>query len=232
NNHLWTSWFPDQPWVDTQTRQPSPKPAAYDLVTKRFDPDNGIPLNPMLGSQTWQSPQLATPSLCGGGDPSNQPSTTQPTYVNNTWVLCPAGSLGGHANWGLALYEGRIYWSDHSYYLFDDDYNVAFYRDDLAGVTENRLESREYLHSEFNSDQTINRFHTWYWDALHQAVDKDGEVGGFKHGPWPNVQPIVDGKEAIVMGLFGLDCAHSCGSELHPIYAMAIHLKDDPNDDI
>src|SRR5262249_11100371 len=47
NNHLWTSWFPDQPWVDTQTRQPSPKPAAYDLVTKRFDPDNGIPLNPM-----------------------------------------------------------------------------------------------------------------------------------------------------------------------------------------
>jgi len=103
----------------------------------------------------------------------------------------------------------------------------VFYRDDLAGMTQVDLRKKEYLHSEFNSDQTINNFHTWYWDKLHQAVDSDGGFGGVSHGSWPKTSPLFDGKDAIVMGLYGLDCAHECGAELHPVYAFAVHLSDD-----
>jgi hypothetical protein len=42
----------------------------------------------------------------------------------------------------------------------------------------------------------------------------------------------VVNKEAIVAGLVSLDCMHSCEEELHPIYMMAIHMKDDPDDDV
>ncbi len=235
NNDLWTSWFPDQPWLDAQTARPSPKPAPYDLVTKQFDPDNGIPLNPMLGSQTYPIPQLAKPSLCGGGDPWKQPCTTQATYIDNNRGKCPSGSLGGHANWGLALYEGRIRWHGHSFYLQDDDYNINLFRDDLAGVAQIDFDQGTMLHSEFNSDQTINRSHTWFWDQLHQAVDDDspyhGECNGCPRRPYPKTHALVDDKEAIIMGLYGLDCAHECGAELHPVFALAIHVKEDLNDD-
>ncbi len=90
------------------------------------------------------------------------------------------------------------------------------------------------LHSEFNSDQTINHFHTWFWDQLHQAVDDDspfhGECNICRKPPYPKTHALVD-KEAIIMGLYGLDCAHECGAELHPVYALAIHVKEDVSDD-
>jgi hypothetical protein len=235
NGHLWTSWWPAEPWYDTQTRQPSPRPAPYDLVTRVFDPDNGLPLNPVLGSQAWTPAQLAEPALCGGGNPWQAPCTTQVTTIDNNRAKCPTGILGGHANWGPALYEGVVRWENHSYYLQDDDYSFALFRDDLAGMTKVDVGNQEYLHSEFNSDETINHFHTWYWDALHNAVDRDAGVGGvlsgIKPGPYTRTRALFDGKQAIIMGLYGLDCAHDCGAELHPVYAFAVHLKDDPNDD-
>jgi hypothetical protein len=245
DNHLWTSWWPDKPWLDVQSGQPSPHAAPYDLVTQTFDPDNGLPLNPMLGSQTWASHQLADPSLCGGGDPWKPPCTIQNVRIDNNVSKCELseGPLKGHANWGLATYEGRVYWENHSYYLQDDDYSFLLYRDDLAGMTKFDVDKgfyQGYLHSEFNSDQTINDFHTWYWDTLHQAVDADAGKGGVMGSwdgfhiavpPYTKTRQIFDGNEAIVMGLYGLDCAHDCGAELHPVYALAIHVKDDPADD-
>src|SRR5207253_6697629 len=39
------------------------------------------------------------------------------------------------------------------------------------------------------------------------------------------------GAFAIVTGLIGLDCPHSCASELHPVWAMAIRVKSDPGDE-
>jgi hypothetical protein len=247
NGHLWTSWWPGQPWIDTQTGAIAPHAAPYDLVTRAFDPDNGLPLNPMLGSQTWPSSKLAEPSLCGGGDPWKPPCTTQTTWIDNNIDKCrpSEGSLKGHANWGLAMYEGVIYWENHSYYLQDDDYSFALYRDDFAGMTKIDVDKglyQGYLHSEFDSAQTINDFHTWYWDTLHQAVDSDAGKGGVLGSwdgiripipPYPKTRAIFDGQQAIVMGLYGLDCAHDCGAELHPVYALAIHLSEneDLNDD-
>ena len=227
---------PENPtvWFDALTGQPAPAPAAYDLVTKSFDLDNHYPINPMLGSQTCPDSPLPAPSLCGDGKPWEAPCTTQRPRIDNNRLNCPppaGGILGGHANWGLALYEGLVYWHDHSYVLQDDDYSFDLYRDDFAGVTQDGHDDHSYLHQEFSSQQTINLFNTGYWKTLHAAVDHDGGKGGTRHDSWPTVVPMVDGNEAIVMGLFGLDCAHSCGSELHPVYAMAIHINDDPLDD-
>jgi hypothetical protein len=42
---------------------------------------------------------------------------------------------------------------------------------------------------------------------------------------------LFDDKEAIVMGLYGVDCAHDCGAELHPVYALAIHVNNNLLDD-
>jgi hypothetical protein len=219
-------------WVDAQTGKPAPHPAPYDLVTRGFD-DNGIPLNPMLGSQTWSPPQLPDPSLCGGNDRWKPPCTNQIIWIDNNWVNCPrplGAPLGGHANWMLITNEGSVYWKDHSYYLQDDDYSLTFCSDEL--FCSDWLHGLN-LHSEFNSDQTINYFHTWYWDALHQAVDLDGGKGGIRHGPWTWTRPLVDGKDAIMMGLFGLDCGHpNCANELHPVYAMALHVNNNLDDDV
>jgi hypothetical protein len=42
----------------------------------------------------------------------------------------------------------------------------------------------------------------------------------------------INGRDAIAIGLLGLDRVHPpSGSELHPTYALAIHIKSDPSDD-
>jgi hypothetical protein len=43
---------------------------------------------------------------------------------------------------------------------------------------------------------------------------------------------MIDGKYAIITGLMGFDCEHDCGAELHPVYALAIRVKDDPADEV
>lgn len=48
----------------------------------------------------------------------------------------------------------------------------------------------------------------------------------------PVEKDSVVNKEAIVTGLASMDCMHACEEELHPIYIMAIHMKDDPDDDV
>src|SRR5579872_3354458 len=42
---------------------------------------------------------------------------------------------------------------------------------------------------------------------------------------------MIDGKQAIVIGLMGLDQEHDGHSEIHPVFVLAIHVSDDPYDD-
>ena len=113
---------------------------------------------------------------------------------------------------------------------------------------------------EFNSDETIDYFTTRWWSEFHDKVDAANTGYGYgkdcyfkqdtticsgnpqrcttvvpyqaKCQALGAVQSEVNGKYAIVSGLFGLDCAHDCSSELHPVYAMAIRVKDDPSDEV
>jgi hypothetical protein len=91
----------------------------------------------MLGSQTWSPPQFPDPSLCGGNDRWKPPCTNQVTGIDSNKAKYPTGALGGHANWMLTTYEGRVFWFDHSYYLLDDDYNFTFAIDRRYSVAQN-----------------------------------------------------------------------------------------------
>jgi len=253
---------PVEGWFDAMTGQPAPSPLPYDLVTRTFDPDNGLPLNPALGSQTRSPVQLADPSLCL--DPVALRSRPYPIqaactnqgirrdsnpilHENTNDFYCPVGTtpglawpLSGHVNWKPVIVEGTIQWGNHSFVTQDDDYSFALIPYDipgvaLPGVTKQDVDRGEYLHSEFDSSETINHFHSWYWDVLHKAVDDDAGVGGIcnvcPRPSYDKTRAIFNDKEAIVIGLYGLDCAHGCGAELHPVYALAIHIKNDANDD-
>jgi hypothetical protein len=222
---------------------PPVPPYPYDLIYSEID-DTGVALNP-----EWKSTETAPffsapdPDQCGGGNPWQSPCTSQQAAINNNKGLCPTGALGGHANFIGATYVGRLTWESHSLESQDDDYNfgllplipqsptpwITAADDPVAG-----------LHLEFSSDETIDHFHTPWWKSFHDAVDSDDSrsidnpfgqprremVSGTSHA-----LAMIQGTYAIVTGLVGLDCAHSCGAEIHPVWAMAIHVKDDPNDD-
>jgi hypothetical protein len=196
----------------------------FDLASTDQD-SNGLPLNPVWTWQQSHPAQLVDPAICGGR-PWLAPCTTQVTWVDNSWKCAANGLLGGHANWMPATYSGTIVWNSHSAPGTDDDYNIDMYRDDLAGLTVNSERSKvlgeaPVLHMEFDSDETIDHFHTEWWNDFHNAVDKSDDAAHQK----------IDNKYAIAIGLVGLDYAHSGGTELHPLFALAIHSQDDAADD-
>ncbi len=103
------------------------------------------------------------------------------------------------------------------------------------------------LEVEFDSEETIDNFSTAWWRSFHNAVDNAG-AQALRGGGGPSVdcwngnsgtcaklatlENMINSKFAIVTGLFGLDCAHDCKPELHPVFAMAIRVKDDPSDEV
>src|SRR5262245_29431255 len=212
-------------------------PASFDLVSDAFD-GNGLLMNPKWGYQRNNpgQPDLEAQKRCNN-EPDTPPCTTQRTYRDYGYFGC-----GPHVNCFPVTYDGPIFWHDHSVPGSDDDYNFLLRRQDRAGQTS---VDGDGLLLEFSSDETIDHFHTPWWNQFHEAVD-DGDGVGYDallmYGRglisrdeairrWQNrysrARGMVDGKYAVVTGLGGLDCEHSCGAELHPVYAMAIQVNDD-----
>ncbi len=196
---------------DTTT---APPPLPFDLSLAPID-DNFLPINAKWGWQITNPGQLPDPEVQCAGQPDKNPCTNQATSRDSWSFIC-----GPHANWFPATYEGTLSWESHSAPIKDDDYNLRLKRDDKAALTKNDETKGQLL--EFSSDETIDHFKTPWWDGFHKAVDKSDAAA----------HALVDGRFAIVTGLVGLDCEHSCGSELHPVYAMAIRVKDDPSDEV
>jgi hypothetical protein len=199
--------------------------APFDLVWDSVDP-NDIPLNPRWGAQASgheQFPNPATDCPHGFGPPCTNQGTSVDTPENFNAALCATegNDIHGHVNWMPATYTGSISWVDHQDWtqLGDDDYNMLLDTPGNAGVTAGN--GSKQLELEYDSDETIDHFSTSWWSAFHSAVDNSKAAAG----------ALVDRHQAIVTGLAGLDCEHSCHTELHPVWAMAIHLRDDPTDD-
>jgi len=72
---------------------------------------------------------------------------------------------------------------------------------------------------EFDSDETIDKFDTSWWKTFHSAVD-NSDIG--RSTP---AGDLINYHDAVAFGQFGLDCAHGCGSELHPVMFLAIRLE-------
>jgi len=229
---------------------PTSGAAPFDLIWDSED-DNGIPLNPKWGWQITHPGGFPNPMQCPNG-PHKSPCTTwQDAIKLDTADICkyeqydptannepPAFGVPGHANWAAGTFVGGIAWETHSCPCdtwcairtgaCDDDYNFDFYPSGGAALTI----ARENIESEFDSDETIDHFNTPWWNRFHNAVDNyssDAEVNQlwFKE---PDGTPM---RYAIVTGLIGLEFAHTVSTELHPVWAMAIRVKDDdPADEV
>lgn len=197
-------------------------PAPMDLVGTAAREVNGISMNPRWGSQVT-SGTLGDPVACFDlpGWFGNPACTGQPTTIDEgsglNAIICEIGSttpIAGHVNWRPGTYAGPVYWDHHS--IGDSDYNMKIPPVDGNGLT---LANTTYIKGEFDSRETVDNFSAPWWTAFRDASDS-------------SKQAMVDGKETIMIGLVGTDCEHDCESEIHPVWGLAIHVKDDPNDDV
>lgn len=234
------------------TVPPAPT-AGFDLVGSDYDA-NGLPKNPAWQFEKSHPGNHPDPvALCSGfpylnaSDTSlgvgfgNPPCTTQSPSVNApngfNSAICTsgatAGHLHGHLNWWPVTVTGSILWVDHKDWtqLGDDDYDFTLTPDSATGLTTNNSHlggvptNPQVYTVEFDSDETVDHIDRGWWNDFHNAVDSNGGKSGGPAGA------MIDGKQTILIGLLGLDSEHGAYSELHPVYGMAIHVKDDPSDD-
>jgi hypothetical protein len=64
-----------------------------------------------------------------------------------------------------------------------------------------------------------------WWKAFHAAVDHSNADAEYMLTLLGQPAYIIE------VGMMGLDCAHDCSSEIHPTYALAVHVKNEPSDD-
>lgn len=205
--------FPSLPW-DVVPADPT--------ISEPFDP-NHLLFNPRWG---WQTKPVGTPPKFD--DCSSYAACTQ-QFPREDFpdvaipVICGFGK--GHTNWEVVTYKGQIHWEGHETGLVsDDDYNLLLNTPITNGFASGGTAvNTGDVKLEFKAAETIDHFgRTPYWKSFRDAVDRDN-----KHAN-PNQ---VNGKEAIAIGLLGLDRVHDSPSEIHPVYALALHVKTDPSDD-
>lgn len=195
----------------------------YDVVWKNEDL-NGLPLNP----HWWKQDEPDNPGLPSQKDPGGCSTPWQYPCTSDSVTIPPlttdfenpltfgcqfSGPLGHHADWFTVAYEGSASWDEHA---IDGDDNINVSRPDKAAYT---AQNPDHIHTEFSNYETIGSFSSPWWKGFGDAIGNG------------SAKSMIENDDAIEIGLLGLDCAHSCGSELHPVYALALHVKDDPNDD-
>ena len=126
-------------------------------------------------------------------------------------------------NWPMAAtYEGALEFDQAA---ADFDYDFFLYPPEQAGLTTASYSQREKaLGIEFDSREIIDQINTddkeFWWVQLRDAAENDNTT----------FLARMKGSFAIITGLANLDCEHDCTVELHPVWAMAIHVKDDPTE--
>lgn len=180
---------------------------------------NGWYLNPKWNTQLNNPAALPNPWTCQS--PGLLPTfcRTQYYWIDKNEAKCPSTAFQdvwfpGHINLAGATFEGTITWDSHS--GNDDDYNINLYPNGQAGLT---AANPDHIEMEFDSDETIDHFHTSWWNDFHKAVDNGSSAA----------HAMIDAKRCIAFGIFGLDCAHNCASELHPVMALAIETDGHSN---
>ncbi|HVS82415.1 MAG TPA: hypothetical protein VHE60_11850 [Pyrinomonadaceae bacterium] len=218
------------------TTTPTPTPSDkfdFNLEWTALAP-GGFPLNPQWTWQRKHPGQIPDSALCHNfskvvkvgtipvlvPDFADCTDQTDLSHVDtpdgwNAFICSQEDSNGfhGHVNWFAATFDGNATWGDHN---TDDDYYIALESSGVPAL----VNKRGAMHTEFDSDETIDNFQSSWWIAFHSAID---------HGLGKST---LNGQHTIMTGLFGLDCEHNCKSELHPVYAMATNIIDDPADDL
>jgi len=230
---------PDLPvWTPPPGSGSRDKP--FNVVWKYGDL-NGLPLNPDWGTQVPQSAQLpppSTPPECVL-DPYLKPACTdQDTVIDKaalpSSLICGfilESHIHGHVNWMPAEYVGGLAWWN---FAEDWDYNFAIVPYDYAGLTNfnNTVnpsgKPQKFIEAEFDSRETAERFVTPWWTKFRETaagLDSDA-TQAFLAGSKDRMP------QAVVVGLFGLDCEHDCRSEIHPVYGLAVEVSDRADDNV
>jgi hypothetical protein len=230
---------------------PDEKPAApMDLWWNTID-DNLLPLNPGWGLQIVQNQIPNAGQLCNSfhdegdhlqlnGCTTWRPEVDEPSFSSNPFYysVCHAPIPGnihdgvhGHINWGYGTHTGKLYFEDFQGSIGEDhDYDLWLVSDGEEGVTsgnDHSVGGKVALGMEFNADESIEHMGDAWWKNLASTVSLDGITSG----DWPRTRSLLDGKDAIVIGEIGIDNQHGAKAELHPIFALAVHIKNDPCDD-
>ena len=219
--------------------------APLDLMSEELDA-NGALVNPRFFWEMQHGDHPNTAILCDGfpygsrADTAhgvvlgNPPCTTDVAAVDVASgfnaVLCRAtgapDKLHGHLNFLPATVTGRVTWTGHSDWVQkgDDDYSFHLYPADGGMLTSAQPSA---IDVEFDSEETIDHFGSGWWRSFQDAVDKSGGVATENAG----ASRMVDDHEAVVTGLAGIAAEHEAASQLHPVYAMALHLSNEGGDD-
>jgi hypothetical protein len=181
---------------------------------------NGLARNPVWAwqSQTGQLPDTCSFCPCDQNDGQSWKSAANCTDAL-PWTN-RSGWCFGHWNWLAVEYEGTVKWAGHSSSVVDDDdYYLYIKRCDQALQT---TDPRDGVELEFDSEETVDYWddtNTWWDDFHHNFVDHE------------RANEQIDNKFAIVVALLGIDKQHGVHAELHPVYAMFVHVQDDPAQD-
>jgi len=134
------------------------------------------------------------------------------------------GLVRGHVNWFPITVSGRLYWKSYEGGAIKD-HDVTMWLVGPTGSPLTRGNSSPFgrhgpkaFELEFNLDETIGRLPArapGYWSRLRSAILSASDSAG----------RLLDGRPAIVTGLFGVDGIHQFQAELHPVYAMAVLLS-------
>ena len=255
--------------------RPDPPQSGYDfdVLSTKVDP-NGLPFNPEWSWQLRHRDNIPDTEMCHNfsirewsnippnpgafmspyfadcTDQADMSTVDLPSGVNE--VLCDARSIPyygdtfpGHVNWFPVTLEGFGGWITLGP---DDDYTFSYTREDNSCPL--CVNARDFVHVEFDSDETIDHFSSTEWNQLHKAVDDwmsaAGIVsycetrGGCDLSEVRQAQQQVDALPKFfqghtdLTGMFGLDGEHGLKSELHPLFAVALRrdkIDNNQNDE-
>ena len=171
----------------------------------RCQRDNNCPGDPQRPDADALCDALPVPPKCSTAFTLDQPTNF---FKKTICSFEQSSKIHGHINFTPATFYGRIEWEGRSP---DFDFNFGLTPARGNGSTKNKTS----IHSEFDSRETLRKFLklTGWWNDLDTAVPDNTKV-----------RKLIDSKaaNAVITGLFGLDCEHDCAPELHPIYLMGL----------
>jgi hypothetical protein len=196
---------------------------------------NSLPLNPRWRFQVDSHGLPDFKEFCASAFPDQrnlvssmlaQSCTSQAPTVDLAahGIPCAFGGadevLEGHLNWAIATVVGSIHWSGKDWN--DDDFNLELTRPDRAAETNLNTGTEYGLHIEFKESETIKNFRSPFWVNFYNGGALDSQSSSSNM----TTRNLVEGKQAVVTGLLGLDGVHGGYTELHPVFSLAIQTKD------
>jgi hypothetical protein len=151
--------------------------------------------------------------------------------------------LSGHLNFTVVTYDGILNWDNAQPESFwDSDWCVDIFTPYGAGVasedpTYNSIHMEVDPHNigdQFDREGFWKSFRDKIQDAQRSTVLALGDYVTGYSGPLVTaenaaVAPMINGHRAIAIGLLALDMGHNdAGSELHPLFGLAIHTTGTP----